>query len=391
MIQPINCINNKIYKQNPSFKNAESNAKTVLEPTPALKDDSSALLKYMEKKEQQDMIDKRNSYFLSSIIIAASVGSFLFLPKIIKKSVSQTTSGISSAVFSSLKNDKKIPTLDTCKSINPKLRTFLENQVMYAKATAEELTKTGSPEAANRILMYGEPGSGKSFFAKIFAKTLGADYMEIKYSDLNKRYCGEHIENMKGIFSDIMQTANSNPNKKYVVNFNEIDALAVPIEQLNGSASHSVFKKEERTTFLIFLEEAAEKAPNVVIIGSSNASPAKGLDGAVVSRFQNVINVPYPDENALYEAFIAHLSNLADGKTFIENNKEQIQQIAKDMYTRNASFRNLNQIINESKNLYLRNVMKDKNSSFKIEYIKEALKALDITDGEVTRVKNKAS
>ena len=54
--------------------------------------------------------------------------------------------------------------------------------------------------------MYGSVGVGKSYFAKIFAKSLDAEYMEVMYSDYNSMWAGEGVENLKKVFEKILKT-----------------------------------------------------------------------------------------------------------------------------------------------------------------------------------------
>ena len=59
------------------------------------------------------------------------------------------------------------------------------------------------------------------------------------------------------------------------------------------------------------MELLKEKAPNVTIIGTTNISPKNnGLDGAAMSRFQNLIEVPFPDKDCLYEALKMNLDKI---------------------------------------------------------------------------------
>jgi len=87
--------------------------------------------------------------------------------------------------FKSLANDDKVMTIDNCKSINKDLKSILERQINYVKAGSDVVSQTGKPQANNRLLLYGSTGVGKSYFAKIFAKSLDAEYMEVMYSDYN--------------------------------------------------------------------------------------------------------------------------------------------------------------------------------------------------------------
>lgn len=245
------------------------------------------------------------------------------------------------------------------------------------------------PQPANKLLLYGPPGTGKSYFAKIYAKTLGAEYTEIKFSDFNSQWCGEHIENLKSVFDTILTKATAEPNKKFVVTLNEIDAILLPAESLmRAGTGHSMFKLEERSTVLNYFDEIAAKAPNVTIIGTTNISPKNnGLDGAAMSRFKNIIGVDYPDKTCLYEALKANLLELKDGKKFVDKNNSKLEKFAANLVDRQSSFRDLDNIIDSSKNYYLDDYMKNKNAQFKYEYLEKAKNGLDLTDGEINRVK----
>lgn len=376
MLQPVG----QAFNHNLSFRTTSAKTRNI-QPTPEKK---SELIEYLEAKDKSD---RQNQIVLSGISMLLTAGALAAFLKFGNKSSKAAKDKIDVACgFRSLKNDPDIPTLDTCKSINSKLKDFLQHQVNYANATQEDIIHTGNPNAANRIILYGAPGSGKSFFAKIYAKTLDADCKEIKYSDLNSQWTGEHLDNIKNTFEDVITTAQKKPNKKYVVILNEIDSLVLPVERLSrGSSGHSAFKVEERSVFLNYLDEIATKAPNVTIIGTTNVCPKnKGLDGAAMSRFKNIMEVSYPNKECLNIALKESLSGLGDGNEFIKENEEQLKQFAKTMEERKCSYRDLNNIVDTSKNYYLKDYLKDKNTKFKMEYLEKAQKSIDATDGEIS-------
>ena len=258
--------------------------------------------------------------------------------------------------FESLKDNNKIPDLGSCKSINKDLKDILQRQVNQIKAGNEIITETGDPKASNRLLLYGSAGVGKSFFSKIFAKSIDAEYLEVMHSDYNSKWVGEGVNNMKNIFEGILQTAKKNPAKRYVVTFNEIDAMVAPADKVinNTSGTHWVSILEERSAFLNYLELIKEKAPNVTIIGTTNISPKNnGLDKAAMSRFQNLIEVPYPDKECLYEALKTSLEKIKNKDKFIEENETELKNLAQKMADRNFSFRNLNFVVNDAKGRHL--------------------------------------
>ena len=109
--------------------------------------------------------------------------------------------------FSSLNNDAKIPTVNECKSLNKNLKEILERQVNIANAPKDILAEFGNDiKSTNRFLLFGPPGTGKSFFARVFAKSTNAKYMEVLFSDMNSKWVGETEKNMKNIFDTVLKT-----------------------------------------------------------------------------------------------------------------------------------------------------------------------------------------
>ena len=380
MIQPIMPTMHRYKNYNMTFKNSTTSAPSALNALPAGKSD---LMLYLESKEKNE---KQNQILLSGLSLLLTAGTLAFLYTHNKKSAKVPKGKIEEiSGFKSLKNDVEIPTLETCNSINRKLKEFLQNQVDFAKAKPEDIAHAGNPNDAKRLLLYGAPGSGKSFFAKVYAKTLDAEYKEVKYSDLNSVWAGEHLDNIKKCFEDVITTAQKDKNKKYVVVLNEIDSMVLPVERVaRGDGGHSAFKVEERSVFLNYLDEVAHEAPNVTIIGTTNVSPKnRGLDGAAMSRFKNIMEVSYPDKKCLNEALNEHLLAMGEGKEFIDANKDKLEDFAARLEKRGCSYRDLNNIANTSKSYYLKDYVNDKNTKFTIEYLEKAQKAIDATDGEI--------
>lgn len=294
--------------------------------------------------------------------------------------------------FKSLANDDKVMTIDNCKSINKDLKSILERQINYVKAGSDVVSQTGKPQANNRLLLYGSTGVGKSYFAKIFAKSLDAEYMEVMYSDYNSMWAGEGVENLKKVFEKILKTTEKNPDKKYVVTFNEIDAMVAPADKVadKTAGTHWVSILEERSVFLNYLEILKEKAPNVTVIGTTNISPKNnGLDRAAMSRFQNLVEVPYPDKECLYEALKMNLDKIKNKDKFISENDTQLKDLAQKMADRKFSFRNLEYIVNDAKGYHLDDSVSGKKNDFKFEYLKKAEQKLKLSDGELEKTSNK--
>ena len=384
MLQPIK-QNFSIPKNRPiSFKNDSSEC-VVPQGQTILENHLGTLVK--EKQEQNKMI-KQFAFGIgclgTAIALPLAFKPFFSKSQGVSKKRLQNTEFLKS--FISLASDKKVPTLDNCKSINDNLKSVLKQQIMQLSAGQDIAQKAGMPEMTNRLILFGPPGSGKSFFAKIMAKSLDAKYMEVQYSDFNSKWAGEGTQNLKNVFEKIIKDASESPDKKFVVAFNEIDTIVQPVEKITNSASGSYFmtKLEHRSTFLNYIDEINTKNPNVIIIGTSNLSPKKhGLDGAAMSRFQNIIEVPLPDKKCLLEAMKWNLSTVKGFDNFASTNDKKLAEFAKEMEDRHFSFRDLENLVTSSKKYYLEDLLKDKNKDFDIKYLKKAMKTKTLTDGAI--------
>lgn len=376
MIQPITQIPNNTYNyKNIQFRNTES-----VDRSSSVKNDDE-MTSFQKKLLYEQVLQSFALLFMAGMFVAQNAlkGGKNF-------SLFSNNKG-----FKSLKNCDNIPTLDTCKSINKSLKEELQTMVTLINADKQIISETGEPIISNRMLLCGDPGVGKSFFAKILAKTLDADYQEILFSDFDSKWVGEGNMNLKSIFEKILNESQKKPDKKFVVVFNEIDAILEPIKNFksdSGAIGHSMTKKEQRSTFLNYLEKLAEKSPNVIVVGTTNI-PAKGdlLDGAAVSRLKNIIEVPYPDADCLYEALKINLSKIKNKDEFIANNDAKLKELATVMAQREFSFRNLEYVVNKAKTKNLENKISNPSDNFKFEYLQKATNALTHSDGEISRCK----
>ena len=211
------------------------------------------------------------SYIATTVLISSIIGGLVYL----YRNKPKDALNISDYAFKSLRSDPQVPKLDNCKSINGDLKQILKHQLRLANADKEIFEEAGKPEAANRFLLSGPPGVGKTYFSKVYAKTLDAEYMEVLFSDLNSRWVGEVEEKMSNLFKKIIYQAKAKPDKKYVVTFNEIDSILLPVEQLTGGSgsTHFATLRRERSTFLTYIDKLQSETPNVTVIGTTNLSP----------------------------------------------------------------------------------------------------------------------
>lgn len=385
-INSVSRFNNNI-QQRVVFKNSEEI--NVVSSSPSMSQEDY-FEKRIEIEEKRMNIFKRYSFGIACLLASIAVGvgmiGMLMPPSKSAKGAKNAVKNIKEAMpeFESLQNDDAIPTIKTCKSLDSGLKEFLEHQMLFYGSDSEIVKLTGA-KPTNRIILNGAPGVGKSFFAKIFAKSIGAEYMEIKIPDIISQWAGESVQNMDRVFKSISKYAGKSPEKRFVVTMNEIDSYIQPIEQYayggRAKGTHWITKMEERGAFLDAVEELQRTCPNVTIIGTTNVPP-KYLDGAAKSRF-NTFNVKFPNKIALNEALKAKFEMFDYGKDFIEKNKDKLLQLSKGMEDKKYSFRDLEKVVNNSTNYYLADKVKNEKAVYKFDYLKKAFDKFDFTDGEI--------
>jgi transitional endoplasmic reticulum ATPase len=151
-------------------------------------------------------------------------------------------------------------------------------------AAGEEIVRGSNRR--NGILLFGEPGNGKTLFAEALAGELGASFMSITYGDLASKWINETPQKIDAMFRAARQIG------VCVLFLDELDSLSKPRD--DGS-SHSM----DRDMVNIMLTNiSALHGTRVILIAATNFIDR--LDGAAIreGRFDFKIEVPAPDLEA---------------------------------------------------------------------------------------------
>jgi len=149
----------------------------------------------------------------------------------------------------------------------------------------------------NGILLYGPPGCGKTYIARLLAEELGHHFVEIIPSELASPFIHQSVIRIRDLFDEAAEHAPS------IVFIDEFEALVPPRSELGG---HQQYKAEEVNEFLAHLNSCAEK--KIFVIAATN-QPEK-IDPAVrrTGRLDKLIYVGPPDTEARSEMLALHLN-----------------------------------------------------------------------------------
>ena len=136
---------------------------------------------------------------------------------------------------------------------------------------------------AQRLLLMGPPGTGKTSTARVIAGELGLPLFAIRLDTIITKYLGETAAKLRLIFDALVET-------RGVYLFDEVDALAG--ERTAGNDVGEI--RRVLNSFLQFLE--LDTSDSIVIAATNHPQL---LDEALFRRFDTVVHVGLPDEDAV--------------------------------------------------------------------------------------------
>ena len=361
-------------------------------PMPDSAVDDMFIMQAMEQKKA-DKKEKSKENWQKTGIIAQVALAAAFITMAITSIIGLKKVGVNGhdiakntkLIWEDITKKQDFPNLtDDC--VNPKVRDFIEKMKKRGNVKKEVLEYTGMKNPEQCILMYGPSGTGKTFSGQLLAKELGAEYTKVQFADVSSPYIGQTSVEIQNVFKQLHETATKNPEKKYVVSFDEIDALLVPREKCGANNLHLA---ENRTAFLNGLD-LIKDCENLKIIGTTNVNPSTGnLDKASLSRFKNMIEIDLPNTTELQAALKFQLKKLKaiEKYNFFENNKKEIEDFVKDLQKRKYSQRDVEDIakkavddfgikINDSTNVT--------DEKFDIKYLRKAVENKGLTTGAIS-------
>lgn len=213
------------------------------------------------------------------IIAEKYIKRYLFEPKLIE----ETNRGFLNRIKSFFK--KKINIED--KMI---INDSLKEDLTYIIQMTQNIQKNGG--FYENILLYGEPGTGKTLFAKLLAEYCNMDYVIIPAANISQFLAqGKSVDELNQLFNSI--------KKPTIVFFDEIETFLTDRKQLSLEAQNALS---------IFLAKTGGPSKKIMIIGTTNRPEA--IDEAAMSRFGLKVHFQLPSKFDRKQQLIMHIQEL---------------------------------------------------------------------------------
>ena len=148
--------------------------------------------------------------------------------------------------------------------------------------------KENNVQLPNGFMMYGPPGCGKTYLAKVVAKQTGFPMYEVDLSSVGTSAAYQTAKTLKNIFAALEEQYAKN-GQPSILFLDEIDSIAASRE-----SSRTDWKRDDVNALITQLNNASEKG--IIVIGATNL--IDNVDDAILraGRFDKKIEIKSPTQ-----------------------------------------------------------------------------------------------